>query len=136
MGYKEGNHCAILDDSWTVNLRSTREESENIMMASFLAGIGGCDEKIKNQLQGNKMISVDVSQELKDLMEVYMEAETHLKGKEANALITMTHYMKNYLKVQEERIKISNKIFTLNTKMENLPCDDFACDENEEGDDE
>lgn len=25
MGYKQGNHCAILDDSWTINLRSTQE---------------------------------------------------------------------------------------------------------------
>ena len=41
MGYKRGNHCAILDDSWTVNLRSTIQDSENIMMDAFLRGFGG-----------------------------------------------------------------------------------------------
>lgn len=42
--YNPGNHCAILDDSWTVNLRSTQEK-ENIMMDSFLRGFGGQSEE-------------------------------------------------------------------------------------------
>lgn len=36
MGYKPGNNKAILDDSWTVNLRSSVEE--DIMVVAFLQG--------------------------------------------------------------------------------------------------
>lgn len=116
MGYKQGNHCAILDDSWTVNLRSTQER-ENIMMDSFLRGFGGQSEALKKAWEEKQVIGVDVSDELKDLLKVYTDAEEHLKSKEKSALESLTHCMKRYLEAQAETLKVTQKLNTLKQKL-------------------
>jgi len=74
--------------------------------------------------------SVDVKEELEDLHKVYMEAEEHLKHREANALEQATFAMKKFLEVQEERKKISNKLSNLKTKM----CGLSDCEHEDEDD--
>lgn len=136
MGYKQGNHCAILDDSWTVNLRST--EKENIMMEEFLKGFAGKSEELKKAWEGKQVVGVDVSEELKDLYKVYTDAEEHLITKEKQALETVTAQMKRYIAAQEERQKVSQKLNALKHKLaQGQPCQGCGEDEDEdEGDDE
>ncbi len=125
MGYKYGNYAGILNDSWMVNLRSTEEDGEDIMVSAFLNGFGGGSGKQLNKavegkhMEDKRMVGVDVSDELNDLLRVYSDAEEHLKKNEANALESMTHCMKRYLEVMEERKKLTQKIKTLELKLQN-----------------
>ncbi len=135
MGYKQGNHCAILDDSWTINLRSTNEESGNIMMDSFLKGFAGQAEQLKKAWEEKQVVGVDVSEELKDLFKVYTDAEEHLKSKEKSALESLTHCMKRYLEAQAETLKVTQKLNTLKQKLAaGQPCQ--GCEGNDEDEDE
>lgn len=83
-----------------------------------------CDminEKIKAMWQeGENDAGVDVGDELKDLLRVYVDAEENLRGREAQHLETMTHCMKRYLEAKDERIKISSKLHTLKEKMKKV----------------
>lgn len=136
MGYKQGNHCAILDDSWTVNLRSTQER-ENIMMDSFLRGFGGQSEELKKAWQEKQMIGVDVSDELKDLLKVYTDAEEHLLSKEKSALESVEAVMKRYLEAKDERKKVTQKLNALKQKLaagQPPKQEDCDCDEDEDED--
>jgi len=131
VGYKSANTCKILNDSWVVNLRTT--EKENTMMDAFLRGFGGKEEEMRKLWEEKKMgMAVDVSEELKDLLKVYTDAEEHLKRREAEALSSVTDYMKRYIKIQDERKEISNKLSTLMSKIAPPKCD--ACDEDEQDD--
>lgn len=137
MGYKQGNHCAILDDSWTINLRTTHKE--NIMMDSFLSGFAGKSEELKKAWEGKQVSEVDISEELKDLLKVYTDAELHLKSKEDQALSSLESVMKRYMDAKEERKKVTLKLNTLKYKLgKSEPCDECdECDEDDEdGDDE
>ncbi len=134
MGYKYGNNQCILNDSWTVNLRETRKE--NIMMDSFLRGFGGQAEELKKQWEGKGMMGVEVSEELKDLLQVYTDAEKHLKVKEEDALQTLTAYMKRYTEVSDERKKISKKLENLKAKLAPPQCQGCGEEDEDEGDDE
>lgn len=137
MGYKQGNHCAILDDSWTVNLRSTTVDTENIMMDSFLRGFGGQSEELKKAWQEKQMIGVDVSDELKDLFKVYTDAEEHLLSKEKSALESVESVMKRYLDAKEERKKVSQKLNALKQKLAaGQPPKQEECDCDEDEDEE
>jgi len=133
MGYKQGNNNKILNDSWTVNLRST--EKENIMMDSFLRGFG---EDLKKQWQeGKQVIGVDVSEELKDLFKVYTDAEEHLKQKEQQALETVTSCMKRYIAAQDERKTVTQKLNGLKQKLaQGAPAPEQKDEEDDEEDDE
>lgn len=134
MGYKQGNHCAILDDSWTVNLRSTQER-ENIMMEAFLKGFDGQSEALKKAWEEKQVIGVDVSDELKDLLKVYTDAEEHLLSKEKSALESVESVMKRYLEAKEERKKVSQKLNSLKQKLAaGKPCP--SCEDEEDEDEE
>lgn len=118
MGYKQGSNNKILNDSWTVNLISTKEESNNIMMDSFLRGFGGQSKELKKAWEDKQVVSVDVSDELKDLLKVYTDAEEHMLIKEKSALEGVECVMKRYLDAKEERKKVSLKLTSLKSKME------------------
>lgn len=136
MGYKQGNHCAILDDSWTVNLRSTQER-ENIMMDAFLRGFGGQSEELKKAWQEKQMIGVDVSDELKDLLKVYTDAEEHLLQKEKSALESVESVMRRYLEAKDERKKVTQKLNALKQKLAaGQPPKQEECDCDEDEDEE
>ena len=134
MGYKQGSNNVILNDAWTVNLRST--EKENIMMDAFLRGFDGQSEKLKKAWEEKQVIGVDVSEELKDLFKVYTDAEEHLSQKEKQALETMTSCMKRYLEAQEERKKVTLKLNSLKHKLAAGQPPKEERDEDEEEDDE
>ncbi len=137
MGYKQGNHNAILNDSWTINLRSTIEESENIMMDAFLRGFDGQAEQLKKAWEGKQVVGVDVSDELKDLLKVYTDAEEHLKQKESSALQLLESYAKKYLDAKEERVKVSKKLEALKSKMAaGQSCQSCGEDHDEDEEDE
>lgn len=72
--------------------------------------------------------SVDVEEELRDLHKVYIDAEEHLKNREANALDQATFAMKKFIDVQEERKKVSKKLSKLKDKM----CDLSDCKHEDE----
>ncbi len=135
MGYKYGSNNVILNDAWTVNLRTT--EKENVLMDAFLNGFGQQFSELKKQWEetqkGHGMVGIDVEDELKDLLKVYTDAEEHLKRKEADALSTLSGYMKRFLDIQEERKKVTDKLQTLKAKMTHA-CE--GCDEDEEEDEE
>ena len=76
------------------------------------------------------MNTIDISEELADLMKVYTEAEEHLKKKEAGELETMNNYMRRYMQVQDERRKVTDKLNALKHKMERKACDE--CDEEDD----
>ena len=116
MGYTRGSNNKILNDSWTVNLRSTREESENIMMDAFLKGFGGQSEDSRKDDE-EKMIGIDISDELKDILKVYTDAEEHLLRNEKSALEIVTSNMKRYIQAQDERKNVSNKLTILKEKL-------------------
>jgi len=118
MGYREGRSSIILNDDWTINLTKSTHESENIMMDSFLRGFNGKSEQLKKAYEDKQMISVNVDDELEDLLKVYTDAEEHLSQKEKQALETMTSCMKRYLDAQEERRKVTLKLNTLKHKLE------------------
>jgi hypothetical protein len=126
MGYKQGNNNKILNDSWTVNLRSTREESENVMMDAYLKGSTSQFKEIQKAWENMKMFGIDISEELKELLRVYTDAEQHLINKEKSALEAMTYNMKKYLEAQEQRQKLTDKITALNKKInaDNHPKED------------
>ena len=136
MGYKQGNHRCILDDAWTVNLRTTQEE--NVLMDAFLNGFGQQFSELKKQWdetqKGHGMIGIDVSDELKDLMKVYTDAEEHLKKKELDSLSQMEGYMKRYLDIKDERKKVTDKLNSLKHKLAagQQPEKDECCDEEED----
>lgn len=134
IGYKFRMTKCITNDSWTVNLIKRKEE--NIMLDSFLKGFSGCEE-LKKQWGDKHVIGVNVSEELKDLLKVYIDAEDHLRKKEEDALNSLSYQMKKFLEVQEEHKKISDKLKALVNKMKSVsqePCDE--CDEGNEEDDE
>lgn len=134
MGYKRGNHCAVLNDSWTINLRST-EERENIMMDAFLRGFDGQSEALKKAWEEKQVIGIDVSDELKDLLKVYTDAEEHLLSKEKSALEAVESVMKRYLEAKDERRKVSAKLNSLKQKMaagQSPKDEDCDCDEDDE----
>lgn len=112
MGYKQGNNCAILNDSWEIDWRTTREE--NIMMDAFLRGWGK-PEELKKAQEAKRM--VNVTEELNDLLRVYTDAEEHLKDKEEQALSSLEGAMKRYLNAKEERSKMTQKLSVLTQKM-------------------
>jgi len=60
---------------------------------------------------------VEVDEELKTLLKIYTEAETHLKTREQSSLDTLNYYMKNYIDTHEERKSISEKLSTLKYKL-------------------
>lgn len=136
MRYKQGNHQAVLDDSCTVNLRSTQER-KNIMMDSFLRGFDGQSEELKKAWGEKQVIGLDVSDELKDLLKVYIDAEEHLLGKEKSALEGVEALMKRYLEAKDERKKVSQKLNNLKMKLAAGQAprqEDCDCDEDEEDD--
>lgn len=115
MGYKRGNHSAILDDAWTINLIST--DKENIMMDAFLRGFEGQSEELKKACGEQQVIAIDVNEELVDLLKVYTDAEEHLLSKEKFALEILESMMRRYLESKDERKKVSQKLEALKQKM-------------------
>ncbi len=116
----------ILNDSWTMNLKKV----ENDM--SFLNEM---PESLKRIWKENVGLAVNVTDELKELLKVYTDAEDHLKRKEADKLNSLTIYMQSYLNAQEKRKEYTEKLKNLQSKLapkEN--CDD--CEDDEYGDDE
>jgi hypothetical protein len=104
VGYRFANHIAIVDDAWVLNLRTTKE---NYMMEALL-------KRMKDMVN---MPGIDVGEELKDLLQVYTDAEVHLKEKEASALEVLTSYMKRYVEACDERKKVSSKLYNLKLKL-------------------
>lgn len=125
VGCKRHFNNAILNNAWMVNLKTS--ERENVMMDSFLRGFG---QDLKKQWEDKIMNTIDISEELADLMKVYTEAEEHLKKKEAGELETMNNYMRRYMQVQDERRKVTDKLNALKHKMERKACDE--CDEEDD----
>lgn len=63
------------------------------------------------------IIGVDVSEELRDLLKVYIDAEEKLKSIEADALASLTYEMKRFLAAQDKRKEISYKLHILKAKI-------------------
>jgi hypothetical protein len=88
-----------------------------------------------NQHSEERMASIDITYELKDLLKVYIDAEEHLCEKESDALHTLSVYMKKYLEVKEEHLKVSKKLSALTLKLEKSAGTCEGCTK-EEGEDE
>lgn len=135
-GVKINSNHAILNDSWTINLKTTRE---NVMMDAFLKGFGTEFENLKHQWcntppHTERKMGIDVGEELKDLFKVYTDASAHLESKERMALNHLVHAMESFLSVHKEKIKVDNKLTTLKYKLQdNGGC---ACDEDEDDDED
>ena len=136
VGYKQGNARVILNDSWQINL--IQKQEENIMMDAFLKGFAGQGEALKKAWEESQMVGIDVSDELKDLLKVYTDAEEHLKRKEAEQLAQLTTSMQRFLNCQKEREDVSRKLSNLKLKMsQGQKCEGCGEDHDEdEGDDE
>lgn len=85
------------------------------------------EKELDRLWKSHRSCSVDVRDELSDLCKVYMDAEEHLKSREACALDQLTNAMKRYMDIQEERKKVSLKLSNLKAKM---------CDTNDHREDE
>jgi len=134
MGYKQGSNSMILNDSWMVNLRPTKER-ENIMIDAFLRGFGHQFSELKKSKESYDMNGIDVSDELRDLLKVYTDAEAHLLSREKSELDVMTVYMKRYLEIQGERKKVTDKLSCLKKKIADGQApkqEDCDCGEGEE----
>ncbi len=101
----------ICDNSWMINLKT---EEEDVMMDAFLKGFG---DDLKKQWEGKQTLAVDVSDELKDLLNVYTNAEDHLRRKKEDSLKNLTHFMKRYLHDEEEYKKVVDKLESLKSKI-------------------
>ncbi len=112
-------------------LAKLQREYNRIKVLSMDAFINGFTDGLKQQLGVNDMVDIDITDELKDIHKVYTDGEAHLRQKETEFLSTLAIYMKKYLDVREERIKVSNKLGALNNKFKN-PCDECGEDEGEE----
>lgn len=128
LGYRFAQQNAILNDSWTVNLRSTNQ-TENVLMNSFLGGFA--------VPEGTQPIVVDATNELKELKRIYDDAFGHMQKKEAEALNHLVYSMKRFIEVHEERQKVEQKKTTLDSKLQlgkkEEPC---GCDDDEDEDGE
>lgn len=80
------------------------------------------------------MAGIDVSDELKDLMKVYTDAEQHLIKKEKDALDQWTLYSRRYIDISDERKKVTEKLSTLKAKMDYS--NKAACCNDDEDEDE
>jgi tRNA uridine 5-carbamoylmethylation protein Kti12 len=100
-------------DAWVVNLSTTHKE--NIMMDAFLKLSPELKNKWEESLKKN--VGVDVTEELKDLVKIYGEAEEHLKEKEESSLSQLVRFMKQFIEIQDERKRISQKLAGLTNKL-------------------
>lgn len=87
------------------------------MMDAFLRGFGAQSKELKKAWEEKQVIRIDVSDELKDLLIVYTDAEENLLGKEKAALESVESVMKRYIDAKEERKKISQKLNSLKQKL-------------------
>ncbi len=126
LAYRYAGGACILNDAWPINLRSTTEQKENIMMDAFLKGFAYRGEEGDKK---EKIKAVEVTDELRDLMKVYVDAEEHLKTRELQSLTMLHGYMKRYIEVQEERASVTQKLNALKAKMNPSP---EECDEEED----
>lgn len=139
IGWKINPCHAILNDSWTVNLMTT---PENIMMDSFLRGMGKEMERLSKQWDNTpphmeKQMGIDVSDELKDLFRVYTDAQKHLESKEKTAMNHLVNSMEAFLKVYKEKQSVDYKLNTLKYKIKDNCDPKCDCeDEDEDGDDD
>ncbi len=87
------------------------------MMDSFLRGFGGQSEELKKAWEGKNNTTVNISEELNDILRVYAEAEERLMSKEQVHLDTATESMKRYILAREEREAITAKLNKLKNKL-------------------
>ncbi len=87
------------------------------MMDSFLRGFGGQSEELKKAWEGKNNPTVNISEELNDILRVYTEAEERLRSKEETHLDTATESMKRYISSREEREAITIKLNKLKSKL-------------------
>lgn len=111
---------AVVENSCKINLK------ENMSCFNYL-------DDLKKQME-KSMKKIDVSQELKDLLKIYTDAEFQLKRKEETALSSSNYYSKIYLNSLDEREKMSDKLKELKKKI--VIEEDKSCDCCDEGDDE
>lgn len=104
---------------WDFVHRLEYKNIEELMMESFLRDMG---EDIKNEwkegVQEKFVRAEDITEELKDLLKVYTDSEDSLKKREDGDLATMQYHMKRYLKSYEDRVKVSEKLSKLKSKMD------------------
>ncbi len=127
LGCKFAQGHAILNDSWTINLREIPKE--NLMLDMFLKGFDGKAEELKKAWEGR--MPVDVSEELKDLLKVYKDASEHLVKQEGYKLDQLVSSMKDFIKVHEERKMMERKLKNLIQKVE-PPKHCEGCDHDDE----
>ncbi len=63
------------------------------------------------------MKGINVTEELQDLLSVYMKAEDQLKQQEQHCLDVVTSCMKKYIEKSTERKKVSEKLERLKQKI-------------------
>lgn len=105
------------------------------MMDAFLKGFNGQLEQLKKAWEEKQVVGIDVSDELKDLLKVYTDAEEHLLSKEKSALESVENVMKRYLEAKDERKKVTQKLNALKQKMaagQPPQQEDCDCDEDED----
>lgn len=125
----------LLNEAWTINLSSSKQQKEDVMIDAFLRGFGGKQEQLKKSWEDKYVNGIDISVELDDLLKVYTDSEEHLKQKEQQVLEVLTVQMKRYVSVQEDRMKVSKKLEALKCKLSSgKPCSD--CDEDDQEGDE
>jgi hypothetical protein len=115
LGYKYSQGQAICNDSWRVNLKTTEKEMS---------------------IQEGMMMAINITDELADLLKVYNDAETHLIRKEKSSMECLMMYMKGFIEVNEERVKVSKKLEALKKKMDMSNKPEENEDEDDDGDDE
>jgi hypothetical protein len=108
------------------------------MMDEFLRGFGGQYSEVEKQwikeVEEKKMIAVNVSEELKELLKVYMDAEKHLEQRERQETENLVYTMEKFIKVYKERQKVSTKLYALKKKMQLK--EDVSEEVKEEGEEE
>ncbi len=90
-------------------------------------------EELKQQMK--ESVGVNVTEELKELLELYTDQEKRAIDEEATALIFMTHRMEKYLGLKKHREGVSKKLQDLKSKMKITDkCE--KCQEDDEEEDE
>ena len=87
------------------------------MSEDFIKRMDDHYQHLKSMYEPEKE-SLDVSEELDELLKVYKEKETFLLSEENNVLNMMSHFMEKYLEVRNKRKEVTEKKLNLLDKMD------------------
>lgn len=116
--YKFERKNVLLDDDLQINIINT-ESDKNMREWANKKLIEALSMTTKEKEMFNEE-PIELTEELKDLVRIYSEAEEKLKNRETGNLETLNYQMKHYLKAKEEREVITIKLRNLLNKLENI----------------